>query len=332
MTTNSREKDKLEIDWKSVQLEQAIDWNSVDPYDKEVWDRLVMNFWVPEKIPVSNDLPSWETLNEHEKEATNKVFTGLTLLDTIQGKVGAISLIPDAITPHEEAIYTNIAFMESIHAKSYSTIFSTLLSKTEIEEVFRWSRENEYLKKKAAIVLYHYRGDDPEKRKIASVLLESFLFYSGFFLPLWWSSKSKLTNTADIIKLIIRDESIHGVYIGDRFQRAYKKSSPERQSELKEFADDLLHDLYVNELDYTSYLYDEIGLTEKVNNFLRYNANKAFYNLGFEAPFASEDISVPPQVLAALNPGDESHDFFSGNGNTYVIGDHEETEDEDWDF
>ncbi len=57
-----------------------------------------------------------------------RVFTGLTLLDTIQGTVGAVSLIPDALTPHEEAVYTNIAFMESVHAKSYSNIFSTLCS------------------------------------------------------------------------------------------------------------------------------------------------------------------------------------------------------------
>src|SRR3546814_11293652 len=82
-----------------------------------------------------------------------RVFTGLTLLDTIQGTVGAISLIPDAVTPHEEAVYTNIAFMESVHAKSYSSIFSTLISTKEIDEAFRWSEENENLQRKARIIL-----------------------------------------------------------------------------------------------------------------------------------------------------------------------------------
>ena len=74
-----------------------------------------------------------------------RVFTGLTLLDTIQGTVGAVSLIPDALTPHEEAVYTNIAFMESVHASfgSYSSIFSTLCSTRQIDEAFSWSEENE---------------------------------------------------------------------------------------------------------------------------------------------------------------------------------------------
>ena len=83
---------------------KAINWNSVaDDKDLEVWDRLTGNFWLPEKIPVSNDIPSWNTLKDEEKQATMRVFTGLTLLDTIQGTVGAISLLPDATSLHEEA-------------------------------------------------------------------------------------------------------------------------------------------------------------------------------------------------------------------------------------
>ncbi|MDK6989164.1 ribonucleotide-diphosphate reductase subunit beta, partial [Escherichia coli] len=73
--------------------------------------------------------------------------------DTIQGTVGAVSLIPDALTPHEEAVYTNISFMESVHAKSYSSIFSTLASTKQIDEAFAWSEENKHLQKKASIVL-----------------------------------------------------------------------------------------------------------------------------------------------------------------------------------
>ena len=97
-------------------------------------------------------------MSEAEHTLTMRVFTGLTLLDTIQGTVGAVSLIPDALTPHEEAVYTNIAFMESVHAKSYSSIFSTLCSTRQIDEAFSWSEENEYLQRKARIVLDYYDG------------------------------------------------------------------------------------------------------------------------------------------------------------------------------
>jgi len=90
-------------------ISRPVNWNKLeDPIDLEVWNRLTSNFWLPEKVPMSNDIPSWATLSSSEQLLTMRVFTGLTLLDTIQATVGANSLIPDAITAHEEAVYTNI--------------------------------------------------------------------------------------------------------------------------------------------------------------------------------------------------------------------------------
>ncbi|WP_084073857.1 class 1b ribonucleoside-diphosphate reductase subunit beta [Demequina sp. NBRC 110052] len=312
----------------------AINWNRIeDEKDVEVWNRLTANFWLPEKVPISGDVQSWATLTPEEQTLTMRVFTGLTLLDTIQGTVGAVSLIPDALTPHEEAVYTNIAFMESVHAKSYSSIFSTLCSTREIDEAFRWSTENQNLQRKAQIVLDYYHGDDPLKRKVASTLLESFLFYSGFYLPMYWSSRATLTNTADMIRLIIRDEAVHGYYIGYKFQKGLEKETPERREELKDYTFNLLYDLYDNEVQYTQDLYDPLGMTEDVKKFLHYNANKALMNLGYEALFPSNICDVSPAILSALSPNaDENHDFFSGSGSSYVIGKHEETTDDDWDF
>ena len=319
---------------KLIDRVTAINWNRViDEKDAEVWDRLTGNFWLPEKVPVSNDIPSWGTLTPEEKQLTTRVFTGLTLLDTIQGTVGAVSLIPDALTPHEEAVSTHIAFMESVHAKSYSSIFSTLISTQEIDDAFRWSEENPYLQRKAEIVLDYYRGDDPLKRKVASTLLESFLFYSGFYLPMYWSSHAKLTNTADLIRLIIRDEAVHGYYIGYKYQKGLEKLSDEGRDELKGYTFELLFELYENEVQYTADLYDPVGLTEDVKKFLRYNANKALMNLGYEALFPREETNVNPAILSALSPNaDENHDFFSGSGSSYVIGKAVNTEDDDWDF
>ena len=313
---------------------EAINWNKIeDDKDLEVWDRLTGNFWLPEKIPLSNDIPSWKTLSQEEKDTFSNVFTNLTLLDTLQGTVGAVSLIPDSYTQHEEAVYTNIAFMESVHAKSYSSIFSTLLSTEDINKTFRWAKENPQVQKKAEIINSFYVADDPEKKKIASVMLESFMFYSGFYDSLYWASHGKLTNSADIIRLIIRDEAVHGYYIGYKFQVAYKKASAERQDELRGFALDLLMELYDNEEQFTEDLYDPVGLTEDVKKFLRYNANKALMDLGFDALFPADATNVNPAILAQLAPdANETHDFFSGSGSSYVIGEIVETEDEDWDF
>lgn len=301
-----------------------------------MWNRLTGNFWLPEKIPVSNDIPSWNQLTDQERDTTMKVFTGLTTLDTLQGTVGAVSLIPDAQTPHEEAVLTNIAFMESVHAKSYSNIFMTLASTPEINDAFRWAEHNRELQYKADQVRYFYLPGTygtPLLRKAASTLLESFLFYSGFFWPLHLASRSKLTNTADIIRLIIRDEAVHGYYIGYKYQRQAAALTAEEQEELKDQVFELLYDLYENECQYTEDIYDPLGLTEEVKVFLRYNANKALNNLGYQALFPPDDTQVSPEIMAQLAPNaDENHDFFSGSGSSYVMGRAEDTTDDDWEF
>lgn len=216
-----------------------------------------------------------------------------------------------------------------VHAKSYSSIFSTLCSTQQIKETFRWSEEQPNLITKEQIIQKFYEGQDPHRKKIASTLLESFLFYSGFYLPLYWASKAKLTNTADMIKLIIRDESVHGSYIGYKYQKNVEKLPQEQQEELKMETYSLLLELYDNELEYTRVLYDDLGLTEDVSAFLRFNANKALMNLGYDPLFPVEDTKANPAVMSALSLSTDTGDFFSGT-NTYVLADNEDTTDDDW--
>ncbi|WP_312466337.1 class 1b ribonucleoside-diphosphate reductase subunit beta [Atlantibacter hermannii] len=312
----------------------AINWNNIqDEKDLDVWNRLTSNFWLPEKVPLSNDIPSWQSLTPEEQQLTIRVFTGLTLLDTVQNSVGAPSLMPDSLTPHEEAVLSNIGFMEAVHARSYSSIFSTLCQTRDVDAAYAWSESNAPLQRKAQLILEHYRGDNALKKKIASVFLESFLFYTGFYLPVYWSSRGKLTNTADLIRLIIRDEAVHGYYIGYKYQQGLARQDAATRASLKDFALDLMMALYENEMAYTQALYGDIGWVEDVSAFLCYNANKALMNLGYEALFPPEMADVNPAILAALSPNaDENHDFFSGSGSSYVMGKAVETEDDDWNF
>lgn len=309
---------------------KVTNWNRIeDPVDLQVWERLTSNFWLDTKVPLSNDLASWDRLTGAEQLAARKIFAGLTMLDTLQGTVGAVELLEGAQTPHEEAVLTNIAFMESVHAKSYSSIFSTMCSTEEIDEIFTWAETEPLLQQKHRIISDHYDLPYHHMKQIASVMLESFLFYSGFYLPMKFSSQAKLTNTADLIRLIIRDEAVHGYYIGYKYQQYLHSVEHEA---MEDYVRLLLSELFEVESKYAEQVYDPIGWTEDVKKFLRYNANKALANLGYD-PMFETGTDVNPAILAALDPGaSETFDFFSGVGSSYVMGRAEETTDDDWDF
>ncbi|MDO1605796.1 class 1b ribonucleoside-diphosphate reductase subunit beta [Lactobacillus sp. YT155] len=312
---------------------EAINWNQIeDAIDKATWEKLTEQFWLDTRIPLSNDLDDWRELSKEEQDLVGHVFGGLTLLDTLQSQDGIDQLRHDIRTQEETAVLNNIQFMESVHAKSYSSIFSTLNTAEEIDEIFDWTNHNEYLQKKAEIINGIYQTGTPLEKKVASVFLETFLFYSGFYTPLYYLGNNKLANVAEIIKLIIRDESVHGTYIGYKFQLGFNELSEEEQEKFQEWMYDLLYKLYDNEEKYTETLYDGIGWTEQVKTFLRYNANKALMNLGQNPLFPDTAEDVNPIVMNGISTGTNNHDFFSQVGNGYLLGNVEAMKNDDYDI
>ena len=312
---------------------KSINWNAIeDMVDKMTYEKLTSQFWLATRMPVPKDKADWGKLPDVEKDLVGKVFGGLTALDTLQSEIGVDSLKGDVRTQHETAVLNNIAFMESEHARSYSSIFSTLNTPKEIQDIFKWTEENKYLQIKADIIENIYKNGNALEKKVASVFLESFLFYSGFYTPLYYLGNAKLINVAEVIKLIIRDESVHGAYIGYKFQQGLKELPQDKQDEFKNWVYELLYQLYENEVKYTEDLYHEVGWTQDVKVFLRYNANKALMNLGLQPLFTDSADDVNPIVINGLSTGTTNHDFFSSVGNGYLITPVEDMNDSDYDY
>ena len=175
-----------------------------------------------------------------------------------------------------------------------------------------------YLQRKAEIINEIYLNGSPLEKKVASVFLETFLFYSGFFTPLYYLGNNKLANVAEIIKLIIRDESVHGTYIGYKFQLGFNELPEEEQENSKNGCTTCSIPSMRTKRGYTESLYDGVGWTEEVKTFLRYNANKALMNLGQDPLFPDSADDVNPIVMNGISTGTSNHDFFSQVGNGYL--------------
>ena len=300
---------------------KAVNWNRPDDdFTQTFWQQNVMQFWTDEEIPLSDDKMDWELMTQDERSLYKQVLGGLTLLDTVQGGVGMPKILEHVEGLQRKAVLGFMGMMEQIHAKSYSSIFTTLASTEEIDEIFKWIETNPQLQKKAGIIADWYNGIENDRdlyrAMAASVLLESYLFYSGFFYPLYLAGQGRMTSSGEVIDLILRDESIHGLYIGVLAQEIAATFSQEEQDKLAKEVLDLLLELYENEVVYTDSLYSTLGLQEEVKAYVRYNANKALMNLGLEPHFEEEPIN--PIVFNGISTHTKQHDFFSKKGNGYV--------------
>lgn len=313
----------------------AVNWNKqVDDYTLTFWEQNILQMWVDSEYVPSKDRKVWDKLEPQEQEIYKKVLGGLTLLDTKQGTVGMPKILEHVENLQRKAVLSFMGMMENIHAKSYSTIFTTLISQREIDEVFDWVEENKYLQYKAEHITYYYDNIVDKKSHylsmVASVFLESFLFYSGFFYPLYMAGQGKMVASGEIINKIIADESIHGVYIGLLAQELYEEMTDEERVMVDEETYRLLDELMDNEIKYTEEIYIPLNLDHEVKNFLMYNANKSLMNLGKEAYY--EEKKINPIVQNGLNTETKTHDFFSTKGASYIKAKHRPLNDSDFNF
>ena len=186
----------------------AANWSKhEDDFTQIFYAQNTRQFWLPEEISLTGDILSWKNLTDEKRTAYMRVLAGLTALDTLQGDVGVHRLVDHVDGHQRKAVLSFMAAMENaVHAKSYSNIFMTLATTEEIDGLFRWVQENPYLQRKAHIIGEIYESITDEislyKAMVASVLLESFLFYSGFYYPLYFYGQGKLMNCGEIINLI----------------------------------------------------------------------------------------------------------------------------------
>ena len=173
------------------------------------------------------------------------------------------------VTPHEEAVLTNIAFMESVHAKSYSSIFSTLCSTSRDRRRLPLVGGEPNLQRKAQIVMTTTAATIRSSARSPRRCWRASCSIPASTCRCTGRAGPKLTNTADLIRLIIRDEAVHA-YIGYKFQKGCAESE-EAQQDLGTTPYELLYTI-VRERDQYPGLYDAVGLTEDVKKYLRYNA------------------------------------------------------------
>ena len=76
-------------------VHKAVNWDTEDDdFTQAFWDENVKQFWLPEEVPISKDIPSWSQLSESERVLYKRVLAGLTLLDTKQGNVLQLAFLP----------------------------------------------------------------------------------------------------------------------------------------------------------------------------------------------------------------------------------------------
>lgn len=138
----------------------------------------------------------------------------------------------DVRTPHEEAVLNNIQFMESVHAKSYSSIFQHLTQNQKSKKSLNGRTTTNTYRKSQNHQWYLWKWYCATKRSPST--FETFLFYSGFFTSFiilaTINCKYRWNYQANHPRWICPR-----TYIGYKFQLGFNELSEKDQDDLRDW-------------------------------------------------------------------------------------------------
>ena len=290
---------------------EAINWNDMeDRVDKSAWARLNDIIWEPRNVPVREDKKEFIKLDKPIQEALLHAFGALSFSSGLQMRNGIEQIKADAITPEESAVLNALQYLESIANKGYSYVLHELSDDKTVEETLNWANNNPYLQNKIHILNKIYQSGDALQKKAADVILETALYHSGFFAPLYLFGDGKMVRTAEIVKLALRGTSFSGIYPGYKFRLGYSKLGKNEQDRLKEWIDNLYDELVANEEKHIHLIYKGTGWEEDVKHYFYYSVNKAYLNLGFSGKYPDTADTINATIEKGVIKSAVLEDFF----------------------
>jgi ribonucleoside-diphosphate reductase beta chain len=250
------------------------------------------NFWLPQKVDVVGDINSYNELSIQERTAYDGILSYLIFLDSIQ--TANIPFLVGKITaPEIRLCLLEQASQEAMHSASYQYLIETIIPVEKRNYLYNYWRKDQVLAKRCEAIANYYQNfintnsdNDFILSLVANYFLEGIYFYNGFMFFYNLAVRSLMCNTADMIKLIHRDELNH--------VRLYQKILEESLQQNKideESIYTLCESTVQQEITWSAHIIgnEVLGITENSSkNYTRYLANMRLKAIGLNAMYDTD--------------------------------------------
>lgn len=292
----------------------------------QLYRTMMGNFWIPEKIDLTQDKNDYKNLTDQEKEAYDGILSFLIFLDSIQ--TNNIPNVCDYITAPEINLILSIqTFQEAIHSQSYQYIIESILPKEIRNSIYDKWREDKILfeRNKYIAEMYQKFLEEPNDKNfskviIADYLLEAIYFYNGFNFFYLLASRNRMMGTSDVIRLINRDELSH-VVIFQHLLKEIRNENPDF------FNDEEIYSMFrkavEQEINWTNHIIGNqiLGITEETTEqYTKWLANERLRSIGLK-PIYKGFNKNPYKHLTKFadteGEGNVKANFFEGTVTSY---------------
>jgi ribonucleoside-diphosphate reductase beta chain len=270
-----------------------------------LYNQMRENFWIPQRIDVTQDIVDYQNLLPAERRAFNGILSYLTFLDSVQ--TCNIPHLKSNITAPEIAMcMTEQASQEAMHNQSYQVIIESIIPSEERNNVYYFWRDDKKLFDRCSYIAKLYQGylDNPNPESyfialLADYLLEGIYFYNGFIFFYNLASRQLLAGSSDMFKLINRDELSH-VRLYQELVKEGLSVFPHSKNQVYE----LFNAAVTQECAWTNHIIgnDVLGITDKsTESYTKYLANIRLKAIGLDYLYPQSEASNPYRHLENLS-------------------------------
>ncbi|MDJ0845488.1 ribonucleotide-diphosphate reductase subunit beta [Crocosphaera sp.] len=293
-----------------------------------LYQQMRENFWIPQRLDITQDVTDYANLTDDERYAYDGILSYLTFLDSVQ--TCNIPHLKGSITAPEISLcMAEQISQEGMHNQSYQYLIETIIPPERRTQVYDFWRTDKVLKDRCEFIakLYQKYIDDatPENYFIALMadfLLEGLYFYNGFIYFYNLASRMLMPGSADIFKMINRDELSH--------VRLYQKLIPEARKVFPHSVEQIyeMFDMAVNyECRWTNHIVGNniLGITESsTEKYTKYLANIRLRSIGLEPLYPEPKYNKSPytHLERFSDTKKEAHtkaNFFEATVTSYVM-------------
>ncbi len=293
-----------------------------------LYQQMREQFWIPQKLDITQDITDYANLTSEERYAFEGILSYLTFLDSIQ--TCNIPHLKNTVTAPEISLcMAEQISQEAMHNQSYQYIIETIVPRERRDSVYAFWRTDKVLLSRCEFIakIYQQYIDNPTHENyfvslLADYLLESLYFYNGFIYFYNLSARMLMPGSADIFKMINRDELSH--------VRLYQKILPEAMSVFPHSVEQIyeMFDTAVNhECNWTNHIVGTniLGITEySTDIYTKYLANNRLRAIGLKPLYNDEKYNKSPyahleKISDTKKDGNTKANFFESSVTSYVM-------------
>ncbi len=291
------------------------------PYMFDYYVQQNQMMWLPEDVPLHNDVKDWQDMDKTDKNLLTQIFRLFTQsdVDVASGYIDKYMRVFKK--PEARMMMCSFANMESIHQHAYSLLLDTVgMPETEYKafsEYEAMADKHDYISKSPLKV--SNKESIAKNLAIYSGFTEGLQLFSSFAILLNFPRFGKMKGMGQIVTYSIRDESLHVEAMTRLFRDFIKENVDIWTDDFKKEIYQVCREMVKLEdkfLDLVFKMGDMQGLTKaEMKEYIRYIADRRLLQLGLKPNYEVKDN---PLLWLDDVLGVEHQNFFEGRATTYM--------------